>query len=213
MITKGDNLEYYALLVLEKYTGLKIDNIKKREFPDWEVNGQGIEITRAVLSRNEEFASWFNKHKGKSKKEIEKINKKQNAFLFFVNDKLKGGSSGGTTNTNIYVSICKQAFLGKIKKLNTNYKLFDINALFIFTETFVDDEKIGDIFDYILSKSTEYEHKFDYVYIYTYEKIYIINLFLNTIESMNINEEDLTGFSKTYKKYLKEKKCENAKEI
>ena len=203
---RNDNLEYYALIVLQKYIGLNIENAKKREFPDWEVDDVGVEVTRAFLSSDIQFMVWFNKNKYKSKEEVEKINRKKNAFLFFPGDKLRGGASGGLMDVDVYVSRCKQCFLDKIEKLNTNYTLFDTNSLFIFTESFVDDEKIGELFDYINKKSCEFENKFHYIYFFNYEKFYVFDFLSNENIERELSNEDLAEFSEVYEKYLKRKK-------
>lgn len=155
----------------------------------------GVEVTGTLEQRLRyglaQFSPLYNKHistvtskkKEQLKKHRVKLGTNDEGIIKFVVPEAVLGSGNKT----------KEAFSNKLNKLNDgNYKTFEENNLFLFAED-EEEYEVSGLIEHI--KATERKgREFNLVYLYTYQKLYIISTLDYTFDVLNVREEQKETF-------------------
>lgn len=167
-----DNLEYelYAALALTYAFPRFVRSLKKGESPDWWdiEHGIGIEVARAENEQNGYWKFFTNKYRGKNKadippKELDKMNEKGET-VFDNSGRMTSVLSGWSDGKN-HIRLAIDIAEVKIEKLDSHYKKFNNNCLFLYmTRSMIDDDNDRFLSDYI-SLVSNYAVYFNHVFL------------------------------------------------
>lgn len=170
----------------------KLRKLEKPDFQSKKLN-TGIEVTKAIPTEEGRALSIINKYFGKKyngkfiKNEIE--NKYKGDFKNNI------GVIDGVAyykreyNREEKKNEIEERIEVKLHRLNDNYKLFENNHLYIFSETsLIEKETLEIIMEDIKEISLKY--KFDIIFVNAIDCIYIMDFNKNTIEKVEISAED-----------------------
>ena len=198
--------EKYALLCLAKCIDKKLEKLLscKAESPDWqsEEYNIGIEVVNSMSSQKGELnffiSKHFNQHKSGEfiKKCIKKENPKLEKFFHTVENVsyVETDFSGKTIRNNICSTIKK-----KVKLLNSNYKKFKNNWLFVFAHYSLEKEEILDIISTMQNYISDYDIFFDRIFVNCIDTLYVIDkngildiIYISYADLRNLKKESLT---------------------
>jgi hypothetical protein len=148
-------LEYFFP---ERFANLSVDD----ESPDLQNNKTGIEVTSAECRESQEIDGLYihrylygnKKQKEKALKHIKKLGGRVEKYFL--------AHPGKSRNLNIIY----EAIDIKTQKLNTNYKIFTKNYLFIYNSFLIIDQELSEMLSIIAERSMKYTTKFDSVFLY-----------------------------------------------
>lgn len=197
--TRLDYYECLSKLTLEKIFPNEFSKLEIKDKPDlWdEIRDIGIEITRAinpVQERNESLYTKISYNQVKDKeKAIEIINSSYKPHSITINgreirepDRYYKGILVGIPESDDFDRIL-ESFKKKVKKLNNNsYKIFINNYLFVYSTIYADIEMINEAIIDMSNFQLGYNHKFDKVYVFVPNELYLLNLVNKKGEIINI---------------------------
>ncbi len=177
--------ECYAKIVLEELYPKEFVNLKMEDKPDLQMeDGEyGIEVTNSVDKKQLEAERLYTKisnNTARNKKgALEPIRK--------CGCKLENGilSSSGTDLFNFILS----AFDDKLNKLNKDYKFFERNCLFIFSDISADDRMIMEAIQDMQQRQINRERQFYKVFVLVPGYCYCLNLYIGTYERCPIESQ------------------------
>lgn len=191
--------ECLAKVVLENLFPDRFNDIQILDKPDLqEINHNiGIEVTRAVDQTEEEilglYAGIIHNQVRDKDSAIEAINKHSRSIR--VNGKtikqhlFSDGRLSVLPGKDNFDLIIKE-YQRKIDKLNNNYKIFDSNYLFVYSDILADDSMIRTAMESMKDISHNkklYKYKFDIVYIFVTEHMYILDLLHDKYEIVDVD--------------------------
>lgn len=172
----------------------------KYESPDFQSQalGIGLEVTEAITAKQGEERFIINQYFGKGtpgKQVIEKAEKrfgrKIKGKIYSVNDIAVYSEHKGLYDFSIHRGLIKEKILVKTIKLNSNYKLFNNNWLYIYANTSL--LITSDIVNMLLELQLllkNYVIKFDKIFINNLNEIFVITK-LNDISSISVDKDTL----------------------
>lgn len=185
------HLDYYECLAKKVLEELFPDDFYNLEFadkPDLQ-NAEreiGIEVTRAVDQKEERIEKLYNKISHKQvrnkNKAIETINSSYISHSMKINGKeikepnrYNDGILGGYGQESFDLVLA--AFKNKVIKLNEGgYSIFLHNHLFVYNQIFANQDMIDEVVMKMNTFQTEYERKFQKIFVYVPSYLYILNL-------------------------------------
>lgn len=186
--------EWYAYFSLEGWLDNRYQNCFKSEAPDFQndIDSIGIEVTRAMTP--EDGFTWFfaNENIGKNKNKIPKelLDRFKGQIYFDHNNKLKMISKNrGLLSTRKDILIVIDSIETKLHKLNKNYKVFDINALYIFSP--INNEFIDNVIRRLGDVQSIYDNAFKYIFITNNEYLYFVDTEKCTKKVLDIDFESV----------------------
>lgn len=200
--TKIDIMECTAKIVLDEmfpniFNGLIMDD--RPDLQD-ELNSIGVEVTEAnnqTQKRNEAlYAKIMSGEIKNREKAIETINNSYRPQKFFDGqnwvsepDRFCNGILIGIPDSDNFIRII-DAFSNKLKKLNDGtYKLLNSYYLFIHSDIFADDKMIRVAIEEMDKIQSALKYKFDTVYVYAPEYLYVCNLVAKTGHIISISDK------------------------
>ena len=163
----------------------------KWESPDWLNRNDdiGIEVSQALFPRDGKEESFLETYLGRPKEELP-----AEAFLYFgsrlyfYNNRFWALLDDSENDVDAEEKIVAR-FRAKLRKLNTNYRLCAVNALYLFTHTELKRSAAKRI-EYIFSAiAEEEEHLFDIVFLDCISVLYLIERKKNGLSAVAIPEK------------------------
>ncbi len=175
--TKLDFLECYAKIVLEDLYHNDFKDIEVKDRPDLQMQSgeYGIEVTNARDKQQ------INAEKLYAKVVYNIARDKEGAIKEIRKcgcNPMEYGMQGKPGEDSFKLIL--QAFDTKLKKLNSgNYKIFNKNCLFVFSDILADDRMIKDALEEMQQRQLNARFKFYKVFVLVPGQCYILNLFDN----------------------------------
>lgn len=186
--------EQYAKLTLSSCYDQELASLVNKDKPDLQSDelSIGIEVSRSVSSESCHQQFIINKYfgKGYTPEYIIEQAKKEKKYGDIFKDIDGLCVAEMNFNTNDIITRTMFSIHEKTIKLNSDYKLFNSNWLYLFLGTsMVTDQDIKTIVDYL--KNSDYKEKsFDKIFINTIDRIFVINSNFQ-IDKIEVSEEQL----------------------
>ena len=185
--TKFDYYECYAKVVLEEIYPEEFKNLEIKDKPDLQMKycNLGVEVTNSVDKDQLKAEGLYTdiaynriRNMTKAVAEIKKCG-----------CKLDNGILIGKTSSSSFKLIL-ESFDKKLEKLNSgNYKYFDKNYLFVFSDIHTNDRMIMEAIQEMLQRQGNMKRQFDKVFVLVPGYCYSLNLHLSTYEKHRIDSK------------------------
>ncbi len=188
--SKPDYYECYAKVVLEDLCPKEFVNLEIKDKPDLQMKDgkYGIEVTNSVdekqLNAEGLYTKISNNNARNKKGALEEIKK--------CGCKLEGGILSGKPGTDSFGLILSH-FDDKLDKLNKDYKFFERNCLFIFSDISADDRMIMEAIQDMQQRQINMERQFNEVFVLVPGYSYRLNLDIGSYERYPIESERQTA--------------------
>ena len=193
--------EEYAILSLVMCYDRRLQSLLEAEFhaesPDFQdfcIN-LGIEVTRAETKRYGEYSAVINHYFGKGNKpefiqqEIKRRFPKFSDNIFIDGDTFAFYEE---CDTKAIIIDLKKSISEKLQKLNSGYKVFEQNWLYIFSGTSVLNEEDMNL----MNKETKsYQIQFNKIFVNCFDRIYILENY-ELIQTVFLSNEELIQIKK-----------------
>lgn len=198
--------ENYAFNSLIKCYDKKLNVMIKSESPDYQSQelNIGIEISRAINRNYGEYEAITNEILDMNLPLDEKISqflkkdKKNKYDIFAINNCLVTSNTKGLYNFQIHIDSIKDCIKNKTKKLNTIYKIFKENWLYIFAESSCMNENDINEISKFCEIELSYNIHFNKIFINCLDRIFVINNHIDKydIEILTLSSEELVYLKK-----------------
>ena len=183
--TKFDYYECYAKVVLEELYPEEFKNLEIKDKPDLQMKygGVGVEVTNSVdkdqLKAEGLYIDIEYNRVRNATKAVEEIKK--------CGCNLKNGILIGKTSSSSFKLIL-EAFDKKLEKLNSgNYRYFDKNYLFVFSDIHVNDRMVMEAIQDMRQKQISIKRQYNKVFVLVPGYFYSLNLHIGSYEKIRID--------------------------
>ena len=195
--------EHYAKITLVDYYIFDNDSLIVSDKPDLQSErlDYGIEVTQAIL-KTEARCNDLKCDVRLSLSEYESIDEEVSAGEKSFYEALRAGES----LKNIRIDLIRQRIADKLQKLNHNYRIFSMNALYIFAETArLEESDFEKIITYIRAAHSEHAIGYDVYFLNSINKLCIYDVHQDSIDSIRIPTSDLRDLKKKAKRSAENK--------
>ena len=187
--------EIFAMISLKYFWRGYSDGYVKGESPDWysERASVGIEVTQAIMQEDGEAQSVVNQYLGKLRTDIpEGVLLRYSGRTYFYNERL--WAIMPETGKETAVSTCKKAlyrFAKKLERLNTNYRSYDINGIYMYLHDVVDDEDVARFVRMANDMQKNSKRQYDIAFLNCVSSLKVVELASGRWETVHIPADAL----------------------